>query len=829
MANPAILRRQLARTCKKYGLLIQPKALPLLLAEMAVRTSPHFAELLTLFQQRLARAARQSSSSSSSSATNLVTFELVERILQEQDEEQQQQQQQQVVPKKRNSRTQKRAVINNDDDDDEDDGKEVDVKVEGGGNKYNALVVASSRSKLKSEAKSNKRNTSQQQQFWKIISAFETPKLVYDAMRKQFRYEQSSRAPSLLGSSQELMRMRIQRYELVKQKVDRYRQEQRLSYFLTTIDRLLGTTKKKGGSDGECTLVGMLKSNPSLHCLELEDPTGCVPLRIDLLSSSSTDNDDDDDDDHKNNKNNYIVGCDVNTTGIYLEGSMVVVTGYHEESSALFQNEEETGGGGGDGGGTYFRCTSIDLPPLELKSTTLLHLPPSPYSYEEGFQQQQQRVNKQRDLVSIYSLSNLSLDDPDCVERLEHIMDRMVAGKKKKKKKAMNRTVDYDQDQEESESGSILVLFGNFCTESMTSSQGLEELAEVLQRKQLPSHHSILIVPGPNDVGSNACWPLPAWHKKNTPSLLHPFLAASSSSSSSIKLTSKRMRDSASSTGGGVVGNVYLCSNPCRLECADGRQVVLVRKDLIRESLQHQVLTDADSRAYTKARHQAALWSSSSSSSSSASSVPPSLVSRVIQHTLRQGHLSPSSSSQQAASTACAPIYWNYDHAMTVYPLPEVLLVGLDPEYLDTGFDNQVEDLSSTTTTNGGQTEIGMGGSGAGAGSGCRVISPASKPSQNEWECSVITLGTDQGGKNHVNVEFWKNDEDEDDDDEEEEDYVEKKRVEEDNQDNDEEQQQQQQQQHKNEEDEELYENYRMLGGTQTSQSQQQQLSMTTF
>jgi len=93
MANPAILRRQLARTCKKYGLLIQPKALPLLLAEMAVRTSPHFAELLTLFQQRLARAARQSSSSSS--ATNLVTFELVERILQEQDEEQQQQQQQQ--------------------------------------------------------------------------------------------------------------------------------------------------------------------------------------------------------------------------------------------------------------------------------------------------------------------------------------------------------------------------------------------------------------------------------------------------------------------------------------------------------------------------------------------------------------------------------------------------------------------------------------------------------------------------------------------------------------------------------------------------------------
>ena len=66
-----------------------------------------------------------------------------------------------------------------------------------------------------------------------------------------------------------------------------------------------------------------------------------------------------------------------------------------------------------------------------MKATTQLHLPPSPYSYEDGFQQQQRQ--RGYDQLSIYSLSNLSLDDPDCVERLEHIIDRMMAGKKKKK------------------------------------------------------------------------------------------------------------------------------------------------------------------------------------------------------------------------------------------------------------------------------------------------------------------------------------------------------------------------------------------------------------
>jgi len=210
-----------------------------------------------------------------------------------------------------------------------------------------------------------------------------------------------------------------------------------------------------------------------------------------------------------------------------------------------------------------------------------------------------------------------------------------------------------------------------------------------------------------------------------------------------------------------------------------------LRKDLIRESLQHQVLADADSIAYSNAK--AASQSDSHQSSS------PSLTSRVIHHALSQGHLSPSSSSQQAASTSCAPIYWNYDHSMTLYPLPDLMIVGLDPEYLDTGFDN---------------TEVGevVGG---GRNVGCRVVSPASKPSQNEWECSLTTLRSNKkGNKLKLDVEFLNNNDDDDDSDSDDDDDVEKEK------------EKQDQDQENNQKDEDIYENYHMLGGTQTQQSQ---------
>ena len=808
MANPALRRRQLARTCKKYGLLIQPNALPILIEEMESRDHGNidggtstFGDFLTVLQTKLSR-------STSASAANLVTLDLVERVLLEEQQEQQQQQAQVLAAKakqdaklKKRKQQQQKILIQNEQDDEDEEIEETSSN----NNNYNSLVAVSSKSKLKSKvlsssslvpsvsSSSNSRSNitttnNKKSKLWKVISAFETPKLVYDSMRKQFRYEQGSASSSLMGSSQDIMTMRIQRYELVKQKVDRSRQEQRLSY-LTTIDRLLGTknnhtqhfnNNNTTGKDknNKLSLLGMLKSNPSLRCLELEDPTGCVPLRIDLLLDNNNDNNDYD------NDNNDIIGCDVDTTGIYLEGSMVLVKGNHEESTLLTTNSE-------DNDGTVFRCTSIELAPIEVKSITKLHLPPSPYSYDDDFNNSGGGRSSQSNSSSplpIYSLSNLSLDDPDCIDRLEFVIDRMIQGNKKKRSSSSMEIDDEDQD-EENVPDSILVLFGDFCTESTTSSQALDELASVLQHKNIPSKHSILLIPGPNDVGSNACWPLPAWNKKNIPSSMHPFLAASNSNTSNI--STKRMRDNNNNNASSLKGgNVYLCSNPCRLECADGRQVVLLRKDLIRESLQHQVLADADSIAYSNAKAAASARGSARGSSQSQSHPSsPSLTSRIIHHALSQGHLSPSSSSQQAASTSCAPIYWNYDHSMTLYPLPDLMIVGLDPEYLDTGFDNNTE------------SEVG------GRTVGCRVVSPASKPSQNEWECSLTTLRSNKkGNKLKLDVEFLKNNDDDDDDSDSDDDDVEEGEKE--------------KQDQENQNDEEIYENYHMLGGTQTQQSQ---------
>jgi len=70
---------------------------------------------------------------------------------------------------------------------------------------------------------------------------------------------------------------------------------------------------------------------------------------------------------------------------------------------------------------------------------------------------------------------------------------------------------------------------------------------------------------------------------------------------------------------------------------------------------------------------------------------------------------------------------------MALCPLPDLMVLGLDAEYLEDG------------------AYYGR--------AGCRVVAPISNPSKNEWQCSVVTLGR---RKDSISVEF--NDEDDDDD-----------------------------------------------------------------
>lgn len=176
---------------------------------------------------------------------------------------------------------------------------------------------------------------------------------------------------------------------------------------------------------------------------------------------------------------------------------------------------------------------------------------------------------------------------------------------------------------------------------------------------------------------------------------------------------------------------------------------------------------------------------------------------------MSQCHLSPSSSSQQAASPS--PIYWNCDHAMALLPLPDLVLVGLDAEYLEEG------------------AHYGR--------AGCHVVAPISNPSRNEWQCAVAVLSTNGGGattttttntytttdntnknqQKNILVEF----DNDDDEDEDEEDYQERDETEENDSDDADEDMEEA------ENDQDIYENYRVLGGTQndTQLSQSTRLS----
>ena len=706
-------RRQLARKCKKFGLLVQPNALQALMREMKER-GDRFLDLLDIFKEKLSRAP----------APKIVSLQLVELVLEEE------RQKGELALQKANKRKKNKIVLQDEIEDNESQNHHQ--RVPGGNSQPHDAFLGQTKSKSRRKEvvapSLQSAMSSSNIKPWKVVSAFDMPKLVYDSMGRQFHYEFSRK--SLMGTAKDLMDMRIHRFQLVKQIVDRHREQRRLPP-LTTIDRLLGatnSTKASHNTTAERVLLGMLRSNPSLGCLELEDPTGSVSLRIDMNSSSAL----------FSSKE----ATSVDTNGLYLEGSMVLVTGHQEESelSLMTSNME-------DSSGSIFRCTSIELPPLENKTETRSNLPPSPYSddFQNGF-----RKPGLRTPVPIYSLSNLSLDEEDCLERVGDVIDRMIYETSGRSQDDVN-----DFWGKNNGVGAILVLFGNFCTDSLTTSNALDELARLLQDKNLPSKHSVLLVPGPNDVGSNACWPLPALTKRNTPSSLHSLLI-SETDSRNVQINSSRNK---SKTVSMEVGNVYLCTNPCRLEFSDGRQVVLMRKDLIRESLKHQVLGDADTRQKSSETQQ---------------DLPP-LASRVFYHTMSQCHLSPSSSSQQAAATSCSPIYWNYDYSMSLYPLPDLMILGLDAEYLEDG------------------AHFGR--------AGCRIVAPISNPSRNEWQCSVTTLGR----KDKIYVEF---DNANDIDDEEEMGAV----------DGDEEMEAAEASQT----DEEIYEKYRVLAGTQTQLSQTQ-------
>lgn len=161
----------------------------------------------------------------------------------------------------------------------------------------------------------------------------------------------------------------------------------------------------------------------------------------------------------------------------------------------------------------------------------------------------------------------------------------------------------------------MLVLMGNFSTGSLTLPLALEELSRQLE--PLPANHSVLIMPGPNDTPS-MCWPIPPI---NAPSAFSQHLQA----------------------------NVQFVSNPCRMQYGGQQDILLFRQDMIRQHLQNEILSVRNSASPDKRDGKHAIST------------------RILHTVLSQGHLLPQ-----------APIYWNFDYALSMYPLPDLMLVGLE-------------------------------------------------------------------------------------------------------------------------------------------------------
>lgn len=164
----------------------------------------------------------------------------------------------------------------------------------------------------------------------------------------------------------------------------------------------------------------------------------------------------------------------------------------------------------------------------------------------------------------------------------------------------------------------VFCLMGNFSSGSDTQfHQGWEELATILAKfPTLSEHGHFVFIPGPNDTRMCILPQQPVVHE-------------------TIGL--QRMMESYQ------IQNVHWGSNPTRIR-QNGKEILLFRHDTLSWILQNQIRLHQNDDLDESTPH-----------------------SRMMKTILHQGHLLP---------VANAPIYWNYDHALRLYPLPDALIMG---------------------------------------------------------------------------------------------------------------------------------------------------------
>ena len=164
----------------------------------------------------------------------------------------------------------------------------------------------------------------------------------------------------------------------------------------------------------------------------------------------------------------------------------------------------------------------------------------------------------------------------------------------------------------------LFVLMGNFCstaTHPKTVIGYLDDLAQLISRfPRLANDGRFVLVPGPLDPGIGGVLPRPP------------------------------MPPSVRSTLQQKVRNVHFASNPCRIRYFS-KEIVLFRNNLVNQLRQYSIFRGTASAGgaiseTTSAQH-------------------------AVKTVLDQGHLCP----------VRTPIYWQHDHAMRLYPLPDTVIL----------------------------------------------------------------------------------------------------------------------------------------------------------
>jgi len=408
-----------------------------------------------------------------------------------------------------------------------------------------------------------------------VVSAFETPKLVYQVMRKQFQVQDPLQNDwSLWGSAQDKTSMLAERYALLHQRVlrhdlfrpnDLHGSTATGQHQLTPVESLLGNSSS--GSKGQQRLILVLGLLLQLQegVYYLEDPTGQVPVNL----------------------SNAVI-----TDGSFVTEHSILLAEGHFQDGVLVVHR-------------------LGQPLPETRADSLAAIQ---QQVSHPYYSTIRTITKNKKLSSSVGetqqsfviLSDVQADHPRVMQRLEAILARY------------EKRVSADDNSDDALP--LFVLMGPFsCMGSSQQQQqsGADDLVALVARlfPRLAQTAHFCLVPSHDVMG------------------VLPFAPPKKHSSHKLR-------------------HCHWASNPCRLRWA-GREMVIFRYDLLPLLQQHSmglpgIVDTEEEDAETSEKH------------------PPSPYKRLIRTVLDQSCLVP---------VAGTPVYWNYHHALSLYPLPDCLVL----------------------------------------------------------------------------------------------------------------------------------------------------------